>query len=191
MSFQTRIPGRFLSHIEIVHRPGERKLAETFLGLMGISLQDAMGGRFMMAVVEPETYEPAAFFNFFGGSEVHKEQWDFESQLIAAMEGSAMGESFAAWQDRLDRDPTSGMHTGIHYNSVAAWEATVERFARLKEEAPELVGRAKLACCYRPGDAGAVAPFLQAFVWTDILSAGSLAIGQRFELSAFPEGMAV
>lgn len=191
MTFQTRVPGRFLSHIEIVHRPGERKLAETFLALMGISLQDAMGGRFMMAVVEPETYEPAAFFNFFGGSEVHKEQWAFESQLIAAMEGSAMGESFAAWQDRLDRDPTSGMHTGIHYNSVAAWEATVDRFARLEELAPELAGRAKLACCFRPGDPGAVAPFLQAFVWTDILSAGSLAIGQRFELSAFPEGMEV
>ena len=58
MTFQTRIPGRFLSHIEIVHRPGERKLAETFLGLMGISLQDAMGGRFMMAVVEPAWFAP-------------------------------------------------------------------------------------------------------------------------------------
>jgi hypothetical protein len=81
------------------------------------------------------------------------------------------------------------MHTGIHFSTVAAWESAVERFARLEETHPQLAGRARLASVHRPGDQDAVAPFYQAFVWTDILSAGSLAIGQRFELSALPEAV--
>jgi len=61
------LPQRFLSHVEIVHRPGERALADEFLALLGIETQDAMGGRFMLAKVESESYDPAEFFNFFGG----------------------------------------------------------------------------------------------------------------------------
>jgi hypothetical protein len=183
------LPQRFLSHVEIVHRPGERGLADEFLALLGIETQDAMGGRFMLAKVDSESYDPAVFFNFFGGSEVHAEQWAFESALETAIRQGPLGESFVAWQQRLDRDPTSGMHTGIHFSSVAAWEAAVDRFARLEETHPRLVHRARLASIHRPEDRDAVAPFYQAFVWTDILSAGSLAIGQRFELSALPESM--
>ena len=181
------LPRRFLSHVEIVHRPGERALADEFLALLGIETEDAMGGRFMLAKVESESYDPAVFFNFFGGSEVHAEQWAFESQLESAIRQGPLGASFRAWQERLDRDPTSGMHTGIHFSTVPAWEAAVERFVRLEETHPRLVGRARLASIHRPNDHDAVAPFYQAFVWTDILSAGSLAIGQRFELSALPD----
>lgn len=182
------LPQRFLSHIEIVHRPGERDLADAFLGLLGISTQDAMGGRFMMSKVDSESYDPAVFFNFFGGSQVHAEQWAFESALEELVRNGPLTDSFAAWQQRLDRDPTSGMHTGIHFATVAAWEAAVDRLARLEETHPRLAGRARLTSVHRPSDADAVAPFFQAFVWTDILSAGSLVIGQRFELSALPEG---
>jgi hypothetical protein len=181
------LPQRFLSHVEIVHRPGERALADEFLSLLGIETQDAMGGRFMLAKVESESYDPGVFFNFFGGSEVHAEQWAFESALESAIRQGPLGESFTAWQQRLDRDPTSGMHTGIHFSTVAAWEGAVGRLARLEENHPRLAGRARLASIHRPDDPDAVAPFYQAFVWTDILSAGSLAIGQRFELSALPE----
>jgi hypothetical protein len=184
-------PSRYLSHVEIVHRPGERRLAEAFLGLMDIEVEDAMGGRFMLAVVERESYDPGAFFNFFGGSEVHKEQWAFDSALLDAISEGPLAGTFTAYQDRLDRDPTSGMHVGIHFSTVAAWESAVERFSRLEQEAPELVGRARLSSVHRPSDPDAVAPFYQAFVWTDILSAGSLAIGQRFELSALPPDMVV
>jgi hypothetical protein len=189
MKLQT-LPQRFLSHVEIVHRPGERDLADQFLELLGMTTEDAMGGRFMLTKVESASFEPAAFFNFFGGSEVHAEQWAFESALEDAIRQGPLGESFAAWQQRLDRDPTSGMHTGIHFSSVEAWEAAVERLARLDETHPQLAGRARLASVHRPEDPDAVAPFFQAFVWTDILSAGSLAIGQRFELSSFPDGLA-
>jgi hypothetical protein len=181
------LPQRFLSHIEIVHRPGERDLADQFLALLGIETQDAMGGRFMLAKVESESYDPAVFFNFLGGSEVHAEQWAFESALEHAIRQGPLGDSFAAWQQRMDRDPTSGMHTGIHFSTVAAWQAAVERCAALDETHPQLRGRARVTSVHRPDDADAVAPFYQAFVWTDILSAGSLAIGQRFELSALPE----
>ena len=175
---------RYLSHVEIVHRPGERALAEKFLGLLGIELEDAMGGRFLMAVVDRETYQPAEFANFFGGSEVHSEQWAFEKALIEAVSEGPMAESFAAYQARLDRDPTSGMHLGIHFPAIADWEAAVARLEGLESEFPELTGRVRMPYVMRPGEPGSFTPLHQAFVWTDILSAGSLAIGQRFELSA-------
>jgi hypothetical protein len=180
-------PQRFISHVEIVYRPGERALADEFLALLGIETQDAMGGRFLLAKVESESYDPAVFFNFFGGSEVHAEQWTFERALENEIRQGSLGESFASWQRRLDRDPTSGMHTGIHFSTVAAWEIAVARFAGLEVNHPRLAGRARLVSIHRPDDPDAVAPFYQAFVWTDVLSAGSLAIGQRFELSALPE----
>jgi hypothetical protein len=69
-------------------------------------------------------------------------------------------------------------------------EAAVERVARLDEPHPQWAGRARLASVHCATAPDAVAPFYQAFVRTDIVSAGSLAIGQRFELSALPEGAA-
>jgi hypothetical protein len=176
---------RYLSHTELVHRPGERQLAHDFLALLGIDLEDAMGGRFMMAVIDKDSYVPQDFENFFGGSQVHAEQWAFEEALIAAIgEGGELGRRFAAYQDRLDRDPTSGMHIGIHYPEIAAWEATVARLQNLEQEFPHLSGRLRIASLTRPGDPGSFPPLYQCFVWTDIISAGSLAIGQRWELSA-------
>jgi hypothetical protein len=187
MDAPTTMPvrNRYLSHTELVHRPGERQLAHDFLALLGIDLEDAMGGRFMMAVVDKESYVPQYFENFFGGSEVHCEQWAFEEALIAAIdEGGELAERFAAYQDRLDRDPTSGMHIGIHYPEIPDWEATVARLQGLEEEFPHLKGRVRIASLTRPGDPGSFPPLYQCFVWTDIISAGSLAIGQRWELSA-------
>lgn len=176
---------RYLSHAELVHRPGERKLAEDFLALLGIELEDAMGGRFMMAVVDKDSYVPQDFENFFGGSEVHSEQWAFEEALEKAIGNCGeLAETFAAYQARLDRDPTSGMHIGIHYPQVPVWEETVARLQGLEEEFPELAGRVRIASLTRPGDPGSFPPLYQCFVWTDIISAGSLAIGQRWELSA-------
>ena len=187
MDARTATPARtrYLSHAELVHRPGERQLANDFLALLGIDLEDAMGGRFMMAVVDKESYVPQDFENFFGGSEVHSEQWAFEEALIEAIgEGGKLGERFADYQTRLDRDPTSGMHIGIHYPEIPEWEATVARLQGLEQAFPDLKNRVRIASLTRPGDPGSFPPLYQCFVWTDIISAGSLAIGQRWELSA-------
>lgn len=178
------LPKRFLSHTELVHPPGERDLACAFLGLLGIELEDAMGGRFMLAVVDSASYEPMEFSNFFGGSQVHSEQWAFEEALIEALSEGPLAERFAAYQARLDRDPTSGMHIGIHFTTVEEWEEAVARIEGFEEEFPELSGRARIASLTRPGDPGSFPPLYQCFVWTDVVSAGSLALGQRFELSA-------
>lgn len=175
---------RYLSHVEIVHRPGERDLAAKFLGLLGIELEDAMGGRFMMAVIDKETYRPAEFANFFGGSEVHPEQWAFDKALIDATSSGPLAQSFAEHQAKLDRDPTSGQHIGIHFPAIADWEAAVARLESFAEDYPELMGRVRMPYVMRPGEPGSFTPLHQAFVWTDILSGGSLAIGQRIELSA-------
>jgi len=176
---------RYLSHTELVHRPGERDLARDFLALLGIDLEDAMGGRFMMAVIDRDSYQPTEFSNFFGGSQVHSEQWAFEEALMEAIgEGGDLAERFDAYQARLDRDPTSGMHLGIHFPEVSNWEATVARLQGFEEEFPALAGRVCITSLTRPGDAGSFPPLYQCFVWTDVISAGSLAIGQRWELSA-------
>ena len=178
------IYSRYLSHVEIVYRPGERDLARKFLGLLGIEAEDAMGGQFMMSVIERETFEPLHFANFMGGSEVHPEQWVFDQALMAAVSDGPLAESFAEYQQKLDRDPTSGMHIGIHFSTVAAWEKAVARLGNVFEDFPELDGRFRICSVTRPGDSDSLAPLYQAFIWTDVVASGSLALGQRFELSA-------
>lgn len=175
---------RYLSHVEIVHRPGERDLATKFLSLLGVDLNEARGGSFVMATIDRDTLNMAEFANFMGGSQVHSEQWEFEQALIEATREGPLAEKFSAWQVRLDRDPTSGMHTGIHYPRIADWEAVVARLEQFETEFPELAGRVRLCWVRRPGDPDSNGPLYQAFVWTDVISSGSLAIGERFELSA-------
>ena len=175
---------RYLSHVEIVYCPGEKELVRRFLGVLGISTEDAMDGRFIVSIIEPETYEPLHFANFMGGSQVHPEQWEFDQALKEAVTTGPLAESFAKYQEKLNREPTSGMHVGIHYSTIDAWEAAVARLYTLLDDVPELTGRFRICSVTRPGDPDSVAPLYQAFIWTDVVSSGSLALGQRFELSA-------
>ena len=177
-------PARNLSHVEIVHRPGDRDLVGKFLGLLGVETQEAMGGQYVVGVIDRPTYRPAELLNFLGGSEVDAAQWAFDQALLAAITDGPLAGTYAEYEQHLDRYPTRGMHIGIVYSSIAEWEAVIGRVDGCARDLPELAGRVRLCGVYRPGEPDSVAPIHQAFVWTDVIASGSLALGQRFELSA-------
>jgi hypothetical protein len=75
------------------------------------------------------------------------------------------------------------MHFGIHFDTVEKWEAAVAKVGSAESEKPELVGRVRLLRAFRPTDPDSEFKLRQAFVWTDVISTGSLAFGQRIELA--------
>ena len=69
---------------------------------------------------------------------------------------------------------------------MEALQATIDRINRASIEDPDLKGRVEVVAVFHPGDPGALADFIvQAFVHTDVVSAGSLALGQNIELQHY------
>jgi hypothetical protein len=172
-----------LSHVEFVHRPGERELAREFFKLLGTEVVEVMDGRYLVGVIDPATFDAQRNENYFGGTEVRPEQWAFDQALMQALGEGALGERFAAHQAMLDRTPQDGMHFGLHYTTVEEWEDAIARMERAGEQNPELAGRVRVCGVFRPDDPESVTVIHQAFVWTDVIASGSLAFGQRIELS--------
>jgi hypothetical protein len=175
---------RKLNHVEFVHRPGERDLVTAFFKLLGIDVVDAMEGRYLVCPVDPGTFDVRKNENYFAGTQVRPEQWAFDQALIETLQDGPLAASFAEYQGMLDRKPQDGMHCGMHFSSVEEWESAIARIGAIEEHAPELAGRVRLCGVFRPDEPGSVAAIHQAFVWTDVIASGSLAFGQRIELSA-------
>jgi hypothetical protein len=169
---------RRLNHMEFVHRPGERALVLELFALLGFEPHDGM---FLVGAIDPERHNLVD--NILAGSEVRPEQWAFDQALAEAMRSGPLAATYAGYQELLDRAPQWGMHVGIRFDSLAEWEATVARVADVGAHAPALDGRVRLCGVFRPGDPGSVSDLVhQAFVWTDVLACGSLALGQHLEL---------
>ncbi len=172
---------RHLNHIEFVHRPGERALVREFFELLGVTAQDAGGGRWLIGVLDPITYNNVD--NIVAGSEVRPEQWAFDQALAEALRHEPLASKFAAHQEMLTANPQSGMHFGIRLVSADEWDATVQRIRDIETHAPALAGRVRLCGAFYPDQPGALATTVrQAFIWTDLIASGSLALGQRIEL---------
>jgi hypothetical protein len=75
------------------------------------------------------------------------------------------------------------MHFGINFSTLERWEAAVARVRHTDRHAPQLSGRVRLTAVFRPDDPEPVSTVHQAFLWTDVIASGSLALGQRIELS--------
>jgi hypothetical protein len=169
--------GRLVNHVELVHRPGERRLAAAFFELLGCKVVET-GGPFLVVHVDPGTRDPAMLDNCFYVSEMTAGQVAFERGLAAAEDALSV---FVA--DRRRR-PQHTTHFGISMDTES-WERTIGAVAGAATEHPELRGRVELAGVYRPGDPGSLSPtLLQAFVATDVCAAGLVAMGQYVELQA-------
>jgi hypothetical protein len=170
---------RCLNHMEFVYRPGERPLVYELFGLLGFHPQEVLDGMFLMGFIDMTA--PAD--SFMAGSEVRPEQWAFDQALAEALKGDELAKAYAGYQELLGRDPQWGMHVGVRFDSFDEWEATVARVRDVDEHAPALAGRVQLRGVYHPGDPLAVSGELhQAFLWTDVIASGSLALGQQLEL---------
>jgi hypothetical protein len=171
-------PPRRLTHAEFVYRPGERHLAAAFFELLGCRASDR-GGEFFSSFIEPGVADYSS--NVFYASEVTPEQWALE-QAIDGDAGSVAA-TRTAYLDRLRREPQRSFHLGFQVPDEAALDAIVETVRAAATDHALLTGRVAVAGVYRPGDPGALAPnMVQAFIWTDVVAAGLLSMGQHVEV---------
>jgi hypothetical protein len=168
-----------LNHVEFVHRPGERALVRALFDLLGFGTMETHDGRYVMGIIDAG--ETGAD-NFIAGREVRGEQWAFDQQLAAALKQEPLASSHAQYRQMLRDKPQDGMHFGIHFDTAAQWERAVARIEAVERDQPALSGRVKLERAFRPGDPDHEFSLRQAFVWTDVISTGSLAFGQQIEL---------
>jgi hypothetical protein len=171
---------RQLNHVELVYRPGERRLAARVFELLGCTVADR-GGTFLTAFIEPSVQD--FMNNCFYASEVTSEQLALEDALETAIRGGAIAAEAGSYLDRLEREPQRSFHFGVRYPELDDLEAAAERIAAAGREDPELAGRISVSGLYRPGDAGSYTDaMVQAFVRTDVIASGLLAFGQHVEL---------
>jgi len=166
-----------------VHPPGERHLVRALFDLLGFDTLELMDGEYVIGVVDPATFEESENENYIAGREVRAEQWAFDQQLAEALGQEPLASSFARHEQCLRDKPQDGMHFGIRFDTVERWEAALTRIAAVEGEKPELSGRVRLLRAFRPSDPDHEFALRQAFVWTDVISTGSLALGQRIELA--------
>jgi hypothetical protein len=170
-----------LNHVEFVHRPGERPLVRALFDLLGFETMETHGGRYLMGIIDAGT---SGADNFIAGREVRGEQWAFDQELAAALKTEPLASSLAGYRQLRLAKPQDGMHFGIRFEKAAEWEQAVSRVMDVERHAPELSGRVRLERAFRPGDPDHEFPLRQAFVWTDVISTGSLAFGQQIELQS-------
>jgi hypothetical protein len=172
---------RQLNHVEMVYRPGERELATRVFELLGMRVVDN-GGEWLFALIDPCVGD--ASNNACYASQVTPEQWTLEQSLASVMVSgdSEVGAAAQAYADKVQAEPQHSFHFGIRYLEREDFDATLDRF-RGSATDPQLAGRVSLLGVYDPSEPGAYAPgMFQAFVRTDVVAGGLLALGQLIEL---------
>jgi hypothetical protein len=174
---------RQLNHVELVYRPGERALAARVLELLGCRVMDT-GGTFLSAFVDAGTDD--FLNNALYASEVTPEQWELDRSLLEAFARDGddeLGAAGRAYLHRLTNEPQRSFHFGIRFPELEQLEASLAAIEAAGRDDPELAGRVAVSGVFRPGDAGAYTDLMvQAFVKTDVLASGLLALGQHVEL---------
>ncbi len=165
------MPERGITHVELLYRPGERQLAGRLFGLLGCEPVDR-GGHWFTSFVDPAHRDWVS--NVLYASEVGPEQWALEQALPPEAE---------QYRAAMREEPQRSTHFGFRVPTEAALDEIVARVDRAGRDDPELAGRVAVDGVFRPGDPGAVATnMVQAFVWTDVVAAGLLTLGQHIEV---------
>jgi hypothetical protein len=176
------------NHIGLVHRPGEGPLVAKLLGLLGC---DPSLPKLGFAGVHALRSKDEAIFV----SEITPEQWEFEQWLQDSLKqaGAGRAEAFLTQQRAV---PQRGPHFGIGTPTLGDWEERIARLAHAAMHDPALAGRISVPGVYRPGEEGSVAKesngrlgatLYQAFIRTDLFSAGLLTLGQTIEVQHYLE----
>jgi hypothetical protein len=168
--------GRRITHVELLYRPGERALAAKVFTLLGCEAVDR-GGQFFTALIDPSA--PRDYVeNVLYASEVGPAQWELEQALA-----TGTTEAHAAFIAAMRRSPQHSTHFGFRVPDEPSLDAIVARVERAGRDDPELAGRVAVDGVFRPGEPGSIAPTLvQAFIWTDVVAAGLLTLGQHIEV---------
>jgi len=172
---------RQLNHVEMIYRPGERELAGRVFELLGMRVVDR-GGEWLTALIDPSVGDGSN--NACYASQVTPEQWKLEQTLTSVMASgdSEVGSAAQAYANKVQAEPQHSFHFGIRYHERDDFDAALDRF-RAAATDPQLAGRVSLLGVYDPSEPGAYAPgMFQAFVRTDVVAGGLLALGQLIEL---------
>jgi hypothetical protein len=163
---------RVLTHVELLHRPGERELAAAFFELLGCEPVDR-GAHWFTSFVAPDA-ERDWSTNVLYASEVGAEQWALEQELPPEAEG---------YRRVMRARPQMSPHFGFRVPTEEALDELVARVRRAETAEGSLKGRVAVDGVFRPGEPDAVAPnMVQAFVWTDVVAAGLVTLGQHIEV---------
>ncbi len=171
---------QFLNHAELVYRPGERELAADLFRLLGCTVVDT-GGVYLSAAIDGEARQAS---NVFYASEVPAAQGSLEE----ALSSPEFREHLADYAAYTSRHPQRSFHIGLRLPDRATFDHRIDAVRQAEGAHPTLSGRVRLAGVFYPTDADAVATnMIQAFVWTDVVASGLLAIGQHIELQCWTE----
>jgi hypothetical protein len=181
-SFSVRdgAPRRYVNHVELVHRPGERHLVARLFELLSCRVRDT-GSKWLSVRADDPAGEDDLVFSC---SEATPEQLRVEEVL----RNSVAAEDLRAFEAKLRSNPGDFGHFGIRM-SAHQQEEILERLARLQD--PELQGRVEVVRVVRPEDPDVVVPtMVQAFVKTDLIALGLASLGQLIELQVVVEEQA-
>lgn len=178
--------GVTLSHVEVMHRPGERDLAMALFGVLGCECWDTesvspSGSNYI--AVQP-TPGQRGLDNVLYLSEMPGEQQRLEDalrmQMGADAELSAAGDAYRAL---AGEKPYGLSHIALRYPDFDSLEQVLDGIEdRLTRE---MKARSILRV-FRPGDSSEITwNSVQAFLHTDIAASGLSVFGQVFELSAY------
>jgi hypothetical protein len=175
-----------LNHYETVYRPGESRLVEYFFRTLGFETQ-ILGPEknpFIMGFKDAEAMNNLEVY--IAASEALPDQWSFDQALARSLRQGELGDLFATFNGARFESPYFTTHVGMQFESLEDWESAVTHLQNIERVAAPLAGRVELCRVLRPGDSGSLSDIThQAFLWTDLVACGSLALGQLIEFQYF------
>jgi hypothetical protein len=171
-----------LNHAEMVHRPGEREAAKAFFETLGFATSEL--GPWMMILIHPDTSNGVD--NTMYCNEASPAQQRFEDALTRSLERDAeLAASLEHYRSVRMVHPQYNFHFGVTFPTHEEWQRRSDRIVDASRNHPLLAGRVEVAVL-EPGHPSALGPQSQTFIQTDIVAAGSLALGLLFELQWTP-----
>jgi hypothetical protein len=99
------------------------------------------------------------------------------------MDRGTLSGPVASYVDLVRRVPQRSFHFGLRYPDHQTLETVLEAVRDAGARDPELAGRVAVSGVFRPGEPGSYTDtMVQAFVCTDLVAAGLLALPQHVEL---------
>jgi hypothetical protein len=192
MALLTEYRGRLLNHVELLYQRDERELAVAFFEALGCHVEatdrEIETGSTILCVY-PEPNERDIVNNVLYLSEVRDVQWELEQALRTAVGRDAdLADAVTAFRHKAATRPHGNPHFGLRYPSFASLEAVLDR---LEHDLDERLRDRVSVCVVRPRDSESMTDdLIQAFVATDLVTAGLFTTGQLIELQAQELGTA-
>lgn len=162
---------RRLTHVELLHAPGERRLAARVLELLGCVVADS-GRHWFTAFIDSDLRDYAN--NALYISEVPPEHVTLSAALADAVED---------WRSLVRTAPQMTPHFGLRVGSVREQRRILDDVARAGTEDPELHDRIEVLGLFPHDAPDAIATSMdQAFIWTDVIASGPMPLGQVIEI---------